>query len=187
MFESTRWELEEPETSDPEELRALQALTIVRAPSNVGELKNIPHQMTRPDDDAARMEIIQQYQFSSTLQRMSVIAREGKSAEFIAFTKGSPEMILSLSLPKTIPSDIMVSLKCFTEQGYRVIALACKDIHSQDGQVWHFHIFWVSGYFLHYWHWPTLSTVHKSFSFFGCIFSGASEKSSSYLNKLWRR
>lgn len=131
MFESTGWELEEPEVTDPNELWTLQALTIIQPPAQ--NEKNSPA-VILPNDE--RMEIIQQYQFSSTLQRMSVIARSGRSGKFIAFTKGSPEMILSLSVPQSIPSDIMVTLKCFTEQGYRVIALACKDVLAEDGQVW---------------------------------------------------
>lgn len=45
--------------------------------------------------------IIIQHQFSSTLQRMSVITRTLNSDQFEIFCKGSPEMIMSLSKPET--------------------------------------------------------------------------------------
>jgi magnesium-transporting ATPase (P-type) len=121
MFESTGWQLEEPEFTETTRLRPLQALTIVR-PSVVN-----------PRNE--KMEILQQYQFSSTLQRMSVIARSSLTGNFLAFTKGSPEMILSLSTPESIPNNVMLTLKHFTEQGYRVIAVACKDIDVDVEQV----------------------------------------------------
>ena len=128
MFESTGWELYEPELTDLAKLRSLQPLTIVRPPPTTTAMTTDDHQRT--------VEVLQQYQFSSTLQRMSVIARSASTGRFIAYTKGSPEMILSLSQPHSIPNDIMVTLGCFTEQGYRVIAVASKDIDATDEQVY---------------------------------------------------
>ncbi|XP_014205361.1 probable cation-transporting ATPase 13A3 [Copidosoma floridanum] len=130
MFESTGWELYEPELiADPiHRGSSLQALSIIRAPKSSKDNDD-------DDDDDGSMEILQQYQFSSTLQRMSVIARRPKDGRFVAYTKGSPEMILSMSLSRSVPADIMDTLRCFTEQGYRVIAVACKDIEAPDGQV----------------------------------------------------
>ncbi|XP_058794297.1 polyamine-transporting ATPase 13A3-like [Phymastichus coffea] len=121
MFESTGWQLYEPELNDPTNIHSLQALTILKS----------------PHDTSLTMEILQQYQFSSTLQRMSVIARSPtEHGQLYAFTKGSPEMILSLSVPHSIPVDIMDILRYFTEQGYRVIALAAKEIAGvSDEQV----------------------------------------------------
>lgn len=45
--------------------------------------------------------IIQQYQFSSSLQRCSVICKAINSKQYTVFCKGSPEMIAALSLPET--------------------------------------------------------------------------------------
>ncbi|XP_031788027.1 probable cation-transporting ATPase 13A3 isoform X2 [Nasonia vitripennis] len=126
IFESTGWELDEPELTDPAKLRRLLPLTYVRP----------AHESGHGDHPAGGMEIIQQYQFSSTLQRMSVIARRSDDPSgFVAYTKGSPEMILSLSCAESIPSDVSSTLRCFTEQGYRVIAMASKRIEVTDEQV----------------------------------------------------
>lgn len=126
MFESTGWELNEPaELTEPSKLRSLLPLTCVR-----------PAQQSS-SSAAEGMEILQQYQFSSTLQRMSVIARRSDDpSSLVAYTKGSPEMILSLSCTESIPSDVSSTLRCFTEQGYRVIAMASKRIEvTGDEQV----------------------------------------------------
>lgn len=45
--------------------------------------------------------IVRQFPFSSSLQRMSVITRRLGAPEFELYCKGSPEMIVSLSLPET--------------------------------------------------------------------------------------
>lgn len=45
--------------------------------------------------------IIRQFPFSSTLQRMSVIARALNGTHFSVYTKGSPEMIETLCRKET--------------------------------------------------------------------------------------
>ncbi|XP_076242344.1 polyamine-transporting ATPase 13A3 isoform X2 [Calliopsis andreniformis] len=114
MFESTGWILEESETVHSNK-HDLIAQMIVKPPKKNSFTKNM--------NEISEIEIVQQYQFSSSLQRMSVIVRAQGSETFKAYTKGSPEMILSLSKPETIPKDIMFCLKRYTEQGYRVIAM----------------------------------------------------------------
>ncbi|XP_012274124.1 probable cation-transporting ATPase 13A3 [Orussus abietinus] len=111
MFESTGWILEEPNTEESLKY-SLMTPTIVRPPANYVSGNNIQE-----------IEIVHRYQFSSTLQRMSSVARISGEEHFVTYTKGSPEMILSLSRPETIPGDITVTLRYYTEQGYRVIAI----------------------------------------------------------------
>lgn len=74
--------------------------------------------------------LVQQYQFSSTLQRMSVVCRELGNPYFEVFVKGSPEMIISLSRPETVPNQIWNKLKEFTEKGYRVIGMGTKTLRD---------------------------------------------------------
>ncbi|VDN19159.1 unnamed protein product [Dibothriocephalus latus] len=72
--------------------------------------------------------IIRQFPFSSTLQRMSVIARALNGTHFSVYTKGSPEMIETLCRKETLPRDFHKVLLDYTREGYRVIALAWRPL-----------------------------------------------------------
>lgn len=72
--------------------------------------------------------LVHQFQFVSSLQRMSVITKRLGDNGYHLFCKGSPEIIKSLSKPETVPSDIEMKLKLYTEKGFRVIALAVKPL-----------------------------------------------------------
>lgn len=126
MFESTGWILEEPEVEDTSKYDLL-APTIVKPSYNENFMENV--------NDIAEIGIINQYQFSSSLQRMSVIVRILGSKNFKVYTKGSPEMILSLSRPETVPKGLMDDLKKYTEQGYRVIAMGSATLNYSYAKV----------------------------------------------------
>lgn len=59
---------------------------------------------------------------------MSVITKRLGDNNYNLFCKGSPEMIISLSIANTVPKDIETKLKVYTEKGFRVIALAFKEL-----------------------------------------------------------
>ncbi|XP_063218884.1 polyamine-transporting ATPase 13A3 isoform X2 [Bacillus rossius redtenbacheri] len=129
MFESTGWELEEPEVSDDTKYDMLFP-TVLRPPKNdmkslsCDDLENVAD-LGKPPLEVG---IVRQFPFSSSLQRMSVIARIlGKSSYYI-YCKGSPEMIISLSDPQTVPSDFTTVLEEYTQEGYRVLALAYREL-----------------------------------------------------------
>jgi len=82
-----------------------------------------------------RSALIRRFDFSSELQRMSVLCKnEFDEGDFKAFVKGSPEKISELCRPETIPSNFKVVLSKYTTEGYRVIALSCKDLAGMDLQ-----------------------------------------------------
>lgn len=62
---------------------------------------------------------------------MSVVTKQFGINKFYLYCKGSPEMIMSLSLPNTIPKDIETVLNVYTEKGFRVIALGVKELKNQ--------------------------------------------------------
>lgn len=126
MFESTGWVLEEPEVEDTSKYDLL-APSIVKPPECDSFTENM--------NEIAEIGIIHQYQFSSSLQRMSVIVKVLGSKSFKVYTKGSPEMILSLSRAETVPKGIMEDLKKYTEQGYRVIAIGCATLDYSYAKV----------------------------------------------------
>ncbi|XP_026671693.1 probable cation-transporting ATPase 13A3 isoform X2 [Ceratina calcarata] len=124
MFESTGWILEEFNNTTKDNFLAP---TVVKPLKKNGYTENM--------NEISEIGIVQQYQFSSSLQRMSVIMRVRGSSTFKAYTKGSPEMILSLSKPETIPKDIMFCLKSYTEQGYRVIAMGRTELPNNSEKI----------------------------------------------------
>lgn len=112
MFEATGWKLEEPEVADQEKYDLIVP-TIVKPPSGRGHNEELPSEIA----------LVHQFQFSSTLQRMSVVTRALGSQVFVLYCKGSPEMVVSLSRPETVPEELNSTLQTYTEQGFRVIAL----------------------------------------------------------------
>ena len=70
--------------------------------------------------------LLRRFEFSSGLQRMSVICRNEFDDKYRAFVKGSPEMISSLCIKESLPPNYKEVLDIYTKEGYRVIALATK-------------------------------------------------------------
>lgn len=126
MFESTGWILEEIDNEHSHKYDFI-ASTILKPPKNNNFTQNM--------NEISEIGIVQQYQFSSSLQRMSVIIRVLGSDTYKAYTKGSPEIIFSLSKPETIPKDIMICLKYYTEQGYRVIAMGRTELPENSNKI----------------------------------------------------
>lgn len=122
MFESTKWILKESNCAHINKYNT--AAMVVRPPKSTS--------LTENTNKISEIDIIQQYQFSSSLQRMSVIVRTRGSSNFQIYTKGSPEMIISLSKAETVPKDILLALERYTKQGYRVIAIGRRASISED-------------------------------------------------------
>lgn len=124
MFESTKWMLEESDCTHMGKYETIAASMIVRPPISTSS--------TKDTNGISEICIVQQYQFSSSLQRMSVIVRVLGSDTYRAYTKGSPEMIIGLSKAGTVPNDIALALERYTRQGYRVIAMSRRVTISES-------------------------------------------------------
>lgn len=73
--------------------------------------------------------IVRRFEFSSKLQRMSVIVKAYQgNQDFRMHIKGSPEKIEEMCIPDTVPHNFQKILIKYTEDGYRVLALASKII-----------------------------------------------------------
>jgi P-type E1-E2 ATPase len=70
--------------------------------------------------------LMRRFDFSSALQRMSVVCKDDFDGLYRAFVKGSPEKIQELC--EQVPGDFKQVLELFTNEGYRVIALAYKNL-----------------------------------------------------------
>lgn len=120
MFESTGWELKEGGVQESETYDQMMP-TVVRpkpASEDVFSIGDLPLEIG----------ISRQFTFSSNLARMSVIAKKLRSKNFIILTKGAPEKIEELCLSSTIPSDFNKKLAELARAGFRVVALAGREI-----------------------------------------------------------
>ncbi|KAI4548269.1 hypothetical protein MG293_000599 [Ovis ammon polii] len=70
--------------------------------------------------------VLRQFPFSSSLQRMSVVAQLAGEDHFHVYVKGAPEMLARFCRPETVPRNFPKELRNYTVQGFRVIALAHK-------------------------------------------------------------
>ncbi|CAH1993211.1 unnamed protein product [Acanthoscelides obtectus] len=126
VFDFTQWEMEEPGANENARYDML-APTVVKPP------KHSIEKITEPENFEVPFEIgiIRQFPFSSTLQCMSVIAKSLQKHHMVAYTKGAPEKIRGMCKPETLPHDYDVKLAEFTARGYRVIAVAYKNLSGK--------------------------------------------------------
>ena len=71
--------------------------------------------------------VLHQYEFQSSLQRMSVICRDD-DGRTLMFTKGAPEVIARLCTVDSLPNDYTDTFSHYARHGYRIIAIACKQL-----------------------------------------------------------
>ncbi|XP_077146450.1 putative cation-transporting ATPase 13A4 [Ranitomeya variabilis] len=117
MFEFTCWEIEAAPVDQCEE--SMESMTV------------------KPGPDANKVNvegivILQQFPFSSGLQRMSVITQILNGDEYAVYMKGAPEMVASFCKPDTIPFNFSEELELYTKQGFRVIGLAYKTLERRE-------------------------------------------------------
>ena len=124
MFESTDWTFTENKNSD-------LIGTYVR-PNQEEDLQVKLNQLGINEDEEKitnahyELGIVRCFDFSSKLQRMSVIAKNILEKNFKVFVKGAPEKIKELCKSESLPGNFDDVLNSFTLKGNRVLALACK-------------------------------------------------------------
>ncbi|XP_075197641.1 putative cation-transporting ATPase 13A5, partial [Anomaloglossus baeobatrachus] len=119
MFDGTGWELEDYDVKIRE-----------NDPCNSCT-------MVKPGPKAAKAPvegilILHQFPFSSTLQRMSVIAQIIGESNMTLFMKGAPEKVVCFCKPETVPDNFSQRLDYYTVQGFRVIGLAYRTLQKED-------------------------------------------------------
>ena len=119
MFKVTNWEIVE-EAKYPEE---------DSESSNEDEQSPLILGIYKPKENNNKAEfltVVKHFEFSSALQRMSVVTKRNFDGSYVAFVKGSPEMIHKLSNKDSIPSDYLNRLERYTKDGLRVLAFGYK-------------------------------------------------------------
>ncbi|XP_077343613.1 putative cation-transporting ATPase 13A5 [Lithobates pipiens] len=80
--------------------------------------------------------ILQQFPFSSNLQRMSVVTKNAGEHKFSVFLKGAPEVMVKFCKQDTVPINFSYVLNQYTKQGFRVIGMAYKNLDiNEDSKV----------------------------------------------------
>ena len=130
MFEALGWILKENDSLngeqnyDPLVLNYIRPNTEedieIRLQNNDGNIENFKGKYA--------LGIVKRFDFSSKLQRMTIISKNINEDYFKAFCKGSPEKIRDLCKPDTIPYNFDNILNNYTTKGYRVLAMAAKGL-----------------------------------------------------------
>ncbi|KAI9253505.1 hypothetical protein BDA99DRAFT_563083 [Phascolomyces articulosus] len=83
--------------------------------------------MGKPQLNAMGWEMLAEYQFDSTIKRMSTLCRDTTTGDAYVFTKGAAERIVSLC--SNVGSDeklVLNTVEKLASKGLRVMALACR-------------------------------------------------------------
>ena len=76
--------------------------------------------------------VLHQYEFQSSLQRMSVLCSD-EAGRTLIFTKGAPEVVARLCAADSLPHDYTDTFSRYARHGYRIIAIAYKQLaHMPD-------------------------------------------------------
>ncbi|MEE6501504.1 hypothetical protein FKM82_004217 [Ascaphus truei] len=118
MFEGTGWEVKES-NSEASEI-AVSNVIVMPGPAWSG---------TVPLEGIT---IVHQFPFSSSLQRMSVIAQVIGEDKLVVYMKGAPEMVTTFCKAETVPKGFSSELEFYTMKGFRVIGLAHKTLPKAE-------------------------------------------------------
>ncbi|XP_049781747.1 polyamine-transporting ATPase 13A3-like [Schistocerca cancellata] len=126
MFEAINWELEEP-ASDTARFDNL-APAVVKPRILCGGEGSFLMTPFNESEIPYEVGILRQFPFTSAAQCMSVITRVLGSKFMTVYCKGAPEKIVSLSRKETVPRDLHRILTNYASGGFRIIALAYRDL-----------------------------------------------------------
>nr|XP_013798354.1 PREDICTED: probable cation-transporting ATPase 13A2 isoform X2 [Apteryx mantelli mantelli] len=126
MVESTGWHLEMLEEDEAEppifQQFGTKVLAVMKPPPMEEQPRDTKHQVP--------VGILRRFPFSSSLQRMSILAKLPGKASTEVYVKGAPEMVASLCRKETVPVDFSQMLRHYTTDGFRVLGLACKALSA---------------------------------------------------------
>ena len=136
MFESTEWIMKENTNTGNEVNLNPLVLDYIRPKCEeditvpFSDDNNIEERLKKRYEIA----IVKRFDFSSKLQRMTIIGKNLNENHFKAYCKGSPEKIRGLCNPSTLPEDFDDVLNSFTIKGFRVLGMAAKSINMNFQQ-----------------------------------------------------
>jgi cation-transporting P-type ATPase 13A2 len=78
-------------------------------------------------------EICRHFEFSPEKLRAGTVLHR-PSGEYVFLVKGSPEMIINLAHPATLPANLEPDIQLLTKKGFRVLALAYRSFDESQGE-----------------------------------------------------
>jgi cation-transporting ATPase 13A2 len=128
MFEKSNWVLKE---NNSDEASTLTHTSVI--PPQEIDLENKYDPLTNDIENNVlsnhyELFIIKRFDFSSQLQRMTVIVKNNMEDHFKIYCKGAPEKVRDLCNPDTLPINLDDGIKKYTAKGYRVLACAMKKV-----------------------------------------------------------
>lgn len=130
LFESIEWELRELTQSGVNPEYGICTPTLVSPPKNPKNGGGQQLKLGALAPSNLELALLKQYPFDSAVQRMTVVAKKKGSPTYSVFIKGAPEKVASLCRPNTVPPEFSMLLQYYTQQGFRVIGAACKQLKA---------------------------------------------------------
>ena len=130
MFESTGWIMKENNSTGTETNFNPLVLNYIRPKCEEDIVVPFQDNYNVEEKLKTRYEIaiVKRFDFSSKLQRMTVIGKNLNENFFKVFCKGSPEKMRELCDQSTIPENFDEILNNYTTKGYRVLGMAGKSL-----------------------------------------------------------
>lgn len=129
MFEFTKWEISESQAV----LGPVGNVPLVQPPPPLPGSTQI--------EPFSQLGLVRTFDFVSGLRRMGVIVKRYRGSncdsqlttsdalsDYEAFVKGAPEVIRSICIPESVPSEYDDQLRYYAHHGYRVIAIAHRSL-----------------------------------------------------------
>ena len=130
MFESVGWVMKENENTENNNNSNPLVINYIRPKGEEDIVVPFQDNYNVEEKLKSRYEIaiVKRFDFSSKLQRMTVIGKNLNENFFKVFCKGSPEKIKELCNQSTIPDNFDNILNNYTTKGYRVLGMAGKSL-----------------------------------------------------------
>lgn len=133
MFEATDSKLLEKADPSAQNTETAEAIVHTTIQGNTSSDRN---KLVEPFIEHIKTYIIRRFEFTSKLQRMSVIVKISLEDDLYRMhIKGAPEKIRELCRPDSIPENYSEILSKYTNQGLRVLACASKPLKIQREEI----------------------------------------------------
>eukprot|EP00981_Chlorochromonas_danica_P013851 scaffold6925_cov248-Ochromonas_danica.AAC.13 len=121
-------------SGDPLEVELLRACrwTLRTVAQRAGHLVAVA-----PDSKTGggRCYIIKHFEFTPDRLRAATVMKEESTGRLRYLVKGSPEVIVRMCVPSSVPTNIFKELSSLARKGYRVIAMAYRDCCEEEDRI----------------------------------------------------